>query len=50
MSIVPLILVGILYCEAMWTHQLLSELRSELLKGIRECPTDTRGAAASAGH
>jgi hypothetical protein len=48
-SIVPLMFILVLYFEAKWTHELLSELRAELLKGITEWPVQTSAKAVDIG-
>ena len=44
-SILPLVLVAVSCVEAKLTHELLSNLRAELLKGIREWPEAAPRAA-----
>jgi len=46
-SVIPILFIALFYFEAQWTHQLLSDLRAELLKGIDEWPGQPTAKAAS---
>jgi hypothetical protein len=49
-SVPVLLLIALFFIESRWTHEVLSDLRTELLKGIHEWPTKLQANASQSGE